>query len=107
MLVTNPRLNGNRQVPLCFDKVTNRTPGVRGNFVGTARGHHHRGADSAKGERDSSRGDIDGHINGIFATDSEHGGRAGSFDKGHGGCRLSSMTLCRFRRVWGRSRSEN
>lgn len=68
------------------------TVGVRGNFVGTARSHHHRGADSAEGERDSSRGDVDGHINGVFTTDSEHGGRAGSFGKGHGECKVSFYT---------------
>ena len=70
-------------------------PGIRRNFIGTARGCHHRCVNSAEGERDSSRGDVHGYVHCILAADPEHGGRARSFGKGHGkrgcsaaGCRI-------------------
>ena len=74
-----------------FASLSLNRPGIRRNFIGTARGYHHWCVDSAEGERDSSRGDVDGHVHRILTANPEHGDRARPFRKGHGKRGLCSL----------------
>lgn len=68
--------------------------GIRGDFVGAARGAYYGGAYRAKRERDTPGGDVHGHVDHLFETNSEHGDRAGTVGEGDGECNDDDNDAC-------------